>query len=101
MIKIEVSSDKVHDRVVRRKSDGREFAMREQDAYAYTVDRNGQPDKHPTKIVLNLERDQPGYATGFYTILPESLYVGKFGQLEIGKLKLKALAANTSKQASA
>jgi len=93
VIKIEVVANVVHTRTVTPKAPSTKapFQVREQDAYAYMVDRNGQVERHPQKIRLDLDRDQPPYEPGFYTLNPQSIYVGKWGTLELGRLHLKAI----------
>jgi hypothetical protein len=101
MIRIEIESDKVHEKAGTSKA-GRPYSIREQDAYAWLIDRNGNSERFPTKITLQLENDQRAYAPGNYSILPQSIYVvsefGK-GKLMLGRLQLRAIVAEAKKQA--
>ena len=102
MIRIEVETDKVHEKAGTSKA-GRPYRIREQDAYAWLVGRDGATERHPTKITLQLENDQPAYQPGNYTVLPQSFYVvsefGK-GKLSLGRLQLKVIAKADLKQVS-
>lgn len=102
MIKIEIVSAVAHDRTITPKAPSTKppFTVREQDGYAYTVDRNGEIERHPQKIVLDLEKGQTAYEPGFYTLAPQSVYVGKFGQLNLGRLHLKKLQAQPAVKAA-
>jgi hypothetical protein len=103
MIRIEVVSAQVHEKKGTANATGKPYCIREQDAYAYTVDRNGETEKHPQKIVIGLDRDEPGYQPGMYTLLPQSFYVkqDRFGAtLAVGRLVLKAIAADSKLKAA-
>ena len=86
MLKIEVKSEQVKERS--GKTNGRDWLIREQTAYWH---QEGEPV--PVKILVNLERDQVPYKPGFYTVLPSSFYVGKYGQMTLGRLQLSAPVA--------
>ncbi len=91
-IKIEVSSDVVETRSGISARNNKPYSMREQEAYAHTVDRDGVISKYPQKIKVTLRDNQPPYAPGFYTVAPESFYVDRFDSLSLG-LVLRALPA--------
>lgn len=81
MIKIEVvSSDVVHKTGTSQKT-GKPFDIPEQEAWAHFHDREGKLNPHPTKVRITLDRDQPAYAVGNYTLSPESLYADQWGQI--------------------
>lgn len=52
---------------------GRQY--RTQEAYAHTVRVDGTPHAYPTRVEFFLDRDQPPYGPGLYTLTPASLYV--------------------------
>lgn len=67
---------------------GKPYTMRKQPGYAYTYDKAGMPNPYPELIEINLERDQPAFAPGFYTVSDTCFFVGDFHQLSIGRLVL-------------
>lgn len=67
--------------------------MRKQPGYAYTYDKAGTPNPYPELIEINLEKDQPAFAVGFYTVSDSCFFVGDFHQLSIGRLVLTPIAA--------
>lgn len=61
---------------------GKSYSIREQNA---ALD-NGGDFPHPFRI--QLEDKQPAYAPGEYQLDPQSIYVGDFQRLSIGRVKL-------------
>lgn len=45
-------------------------------------------DPHPTRIDITLDQGSSGYPVGQYELSPESFRVNRFGQLEVGQIKL-------------
>lgn len=88
MIRIEVVNTAVDDRTVTSKSGDKSWQFRDQGAYAFIEDRDGRMPKYPVNCRIPLEKDQPPYPAGFYTLDPRSIYVGDFGKLEIGRVRL-------------
>lgn len=84
MIKVEIKSTDIHTREVGKNT------FREQQAWAYIV-YNGKQNDYPAEIKVNLTKGQSAYDIGFYTVAPESLYVGEFKKLSIGRLQLLPL----------
>lgn len=95
MIKIEVKSSDVQDRT----NAGGTF--REQQAWAHMADQNGNPHPYPQLIKINLDvkSNQAPFPPGMYQLDPASVYVNKFGGLNIGRIKLRPLAAAAPKAA--
>lgn len=83
-IKIEVSSDTVITRSGISARTGKPYSMREQEGYAHTVGRDGQPSKYPQLIKITLGDNQSPYPAGLYTVSPESFYVDRFNALSLG-----------------
>lgn len=74
------------------KTSGKPYDMNFQTVYAHTSDQSGQPLPFPEKTEIILPTDKPnGYPPGMYTLSPDSLYVGRNGNLEVAP-KLVALA---------
>lgn len=97
MIRIEVKSATVTPRNITIKSGpkvGQQSTFHEQEAYAYTTDREGNLRPYPERIVLNIEVQdgQQPYAPGNYQPDPSCLYVDRFGSLTLGRMKLRPLA---------
>jgi hypothetical protein len=59
----------------------RPYHMRFQNAYAHTVDRDGNSPPVPEKFEITLEDGQSAYPVGEYTLQPSALYVGRDGRL--------------------
>ena len=89
MIRIEIVSAAVEDRIVPNKtSPDKPWQFREQNAYAFVVDPDGKPQKYPISCLIPLDKDQAPYQPGFYTLDPRSVYVGDYRKLEIGRVRL-------------
>lgn len=58
-------------------------AMRKQEAYAHTLNREGKPNKYPTRIEFVLDDDAQPVPAGQYTLAPQSIYVDRFGGLSL------------------
>jgi hypothetical protein len=84
MLKIEIASPAITTKSGIAAKSGKPYTIREQEAFAYVVDRNGQPQKYPSKIRLNLGDDQQGYAVGFYIVDDRSFFVDRFDNLSLG-----------------
>lgn len=97
-IKIEVSSTAIKTKSGVSTRTNKPYSIREQEAYAYSVDRDGNPHKYPQQIKITLGDDQAPYTPGNYTIAPESFFVDRFGSLSLG-LILKPLVAQTARAA--
>lgn len=91
MIKIEIKDPTVETRSGTK--NGRDWSMRQQTAYAHTVNRNGTVNAYPEKMIITLNNDQQPYQAGTYTLDPSSLYVGDFNSLRLGTPVLKRLEA--------
>lgn len=90
-IRIEVKLGVANSRnvnVSKGKNAGTVMTMIDQEAWAFTVDKDGNPHPYPTKISIGLEQGQQPYPAGMYTIAPSSIYVGDFGRLKLGRLVL-------------
>ena len=100
MIKIEVSSAEVFVKSGIAAKSGKPYNIRDQEAYAHTVDRNGAPQKYPQKIKINLRDDQQPYAVGVYTICPTSFFVDRFDSLTLGLILRPSVAAAAAPKAA-
>lgn len=82
-ITIEVQSLQVAEKDVTSKRTGKAYRFREQNAWIHM----GKP--YPVEIRLPLEVDQPPYPLGSYHIdMPTSLYVDKFRNVSLGRMRL-------------
>jgi len=98
MIKIEVKDGNVNPRVITPKSGnnaGKQMTFYEQDAYAFTTDEQGNARPYPQRITLNIdiEKGAKPYAPGMYQVCPSSVFVDRFNNLALGRLKLRPLIA--------
>ena len=98
MIKIEVVSTLFDEKSGTGKN-GKPYVIREQGAYAHVLDEQGKPGKYPVACKLALEGDQPPYQPGFYTFDGRAVFVGDFGRLSLGRVKLTPLASSQAKAA--
>lgn len=97
MIRIEIKDQTVSTR--NGNTRGRDWTIRSQDAWAHTHSRNGNLNPYPEKISINLEDGQAPYAPGHYTLAPQSLYVGDFGRLSLGRPVLSPVQAKAAQAA--
>ncbi len=105
MIKIEIrSSDVLSQRISPSKRPGSKqfdpFDKFYQIGYAYLVAADGIAEPHPTKVEIPAEKDKPGLHPGNYTLCPESIYVDRYDQMSLGKVKLKLLPVASVKAAA-
>lgn len=88
MLKIEVKTTDITER--KGTKNGRDWQIRNQEAYAHIQNRNGSPAPYPQRILLPLDNGnssrapQPPYAVGTYYLSDSSLYVGDFSALRLG-----------------
>lgn len=83
MIKIEIKSSEVQVRSGTNKNGP--WKITAQEAWAHLLERNGSPSPYPQKISLNLEEGTAPYPVGIYGLADQSLYVGDFGRLMLGR----------------
>lgn len=98
MLKIQIETTVIDTKNGVSAKTNKPYSIREQEAWAYLFSRDGQPNKHPTKIKITLDDDQQPYAIGPYVLDLASLYPDRFGQLCIRTRLLPALS-NASKAA--
>lgn len=100
MIRIIVSKQTVRNLDGVSKTTGKEYHLRIQEAWAYPVDEEGNCDPFPQKFEIMLDRDQPAYAPGEYTLHPSSVYMSREGKLalspRLAPVKAKATAPATA-----
>lgn len=99
-IRIEIESVEVKTKSGTSKA-GKPFSMREQTGHAFLLDEHGNPRKYPQEIKFILEGEQAPYPVGQYTLGLSSLYVGRFGNLEVGNLKLVRIAQAAPQRSAA
>lgn len=98
MIKIEVKSADTTRSTGTTKA-GKQFP-RKQTAYAFTLDRNGNPNPYPERISLVIWDNEQPYASGIYELAPTSLYVGEYGELKLSPHLVPAKVAVSSTTAT-
>jgi len=83
MLKVQVETTIVDAKNGISAKTGKPYCIREQEAWAFTYDRDGKPHPHPQRIRLTLDGDQKPYEVGTFQLDPASLYVDRFGQIAI------------------
>ena len=84
MIQIEVQNEAVRTRTIQ--SQKGTFQTKEQAAWAFLFDVQGNEDPYPTRITLRLDEDHSGYPQGTYYLAPQSIYLkDRFGNLALGR----------------
>ena len=81
MIRIEVQNTTVFTRSGVSGRTGQPFQIHYQQCVAYTVDRDGVIN--PASVQINIPRGREPYQPGIYELVPGSVYVNRFSQLEI------------------
>lgn len=99
MLKIQVETLVVDAKNGTSAKTGKPYSIREQEAWAFTYDRDGKPHPHPQRIRLTLDDDQlQPYPIGTYQLDPASLYVDRFGQIAI-RARLRPMVQAATKAA--
>lgn len=110
MIRIEVKAAVVARRDITIKQGpkaGQISTFFEQEAWAYTFNRDGEPHPFPQRCVINIDpvtvngtpQAPNPYPVGNYQPDPSCLYIDRFGCLTLGRLKLKPISPAISKAA--
>jgi len=77
------------------KNERGEWKIGEQLGYCQFVDTDGQPKKYPQEVKVPVDFDPSGnpvfYPVGQYVIDPQSFYVGQYGTVLLGRVKLLAI----------
>lgn len=80
MLDVLVYTDTVRSRDITSKKTGEIMTFRDQEAFLV------HPQKpHPLGFKLQLDKGAQPYKPGRYRILPDSVYVGQFGDVEFAK----------------
>lgn len=90
MLKVQVETTVIDAKNGTSAKTGKPYSIREQEAWAFTYDRDGKLHPHPQRIRLTLDDDQKPYEIGTYQLDPASLYVDRFGQIAI-RARLRAV----------
>lgn len=100
MINIEIKEGKLNRREITSKKDGKQMVFLDQEAYAYTVDKQGKLRDYPEACRISLDIDQVPYPPGLYVLQPSSIYVDRFGALALSRPKLKPFVSQPMPKAS-
>lgn len=82
-MKIVVTSAEIVERKGVAKVSGKEYHLRIQTAYAFTVSPEGVIPPFPDKFEILLEADHAPYAVGNYDLSPSAVFVSREGRLEV------------------
>lgn len=101
MLKIEIREALFSERQQDYVKDGQKktATFKDQIGWAFVTLPSGNPAPYPEKVSIGLDKDQGPFPVGFYTLALESLYVGRFDKLQVGKIKLKPLTVAAQKAA--
>lgn len=91
-MKIEIKSTALETHNGTSQKTGKAFSIRKQTGYAHV-----EGEEYPVKISLTLFDDQVPHAPGFYRLSDASYTVGRFGDLQIGRLYLVPLVQEQKK----
>jgi len=83
MIKIVITSSDVRNMAGIGKVSGKPYDLNFQTAHAFTVSPDGVCGQFPDKFEIMLDKGQPPYAPGNYTLSPAAVYVSRDGNLDI------------------
>ena len=100
MIRIEIKTEHINERNGTSDRTGKAYKMREQIGWAFLVAEDGSLDPYPSKVKIPLDEGQFAFKPGFYTISPTSLYVGKYDDLQLGRLKLTSMPVQSAVKAA-
>jgi Helix-destabilising protein len=81
-IKIEIKSSEATQRTIKSKKDGKEYIFRNQSGW---VDLG---KAYPQEIQIPLDSEHAPYQVGKYIMDPTCLYVDRYGNLSLGRLRL-------------
>ncbi len=91
-MKIEIKSTALEIQSGTSQKSGKPYNIRKQTAYAHV-----EGEEYPVKITLSLFDDQAPHAPGFYRLGDASYMVGRFGDLQLGRLYLLPIVADQKK----
>lgn len=97
MITVEVTSSQLEEKRGVSARTGKPYSIREQEVWFHTCDKSGQPRPHPERGSVVIDDDQRPYPPGRYSICPSSLFMGRFGSLDI-RVRLRPLPAAVAGQ---
>jgi len=83
MIKIVITSPDVTNRAGVGKVSGKPYDFNTQTAHAFTMSDQGVVSEFPDKFEIMLDKGQPPYARGHYTLSPSAVQVSRDGRLDI------------------
>ncbi len=90
-ITVEVKSRDVSTKNVVARKTGKPFVIHEQIGYV-------ELDKpYPLEVRIPVESPDKPYAPGTYLVDPSCIYVSRFGQLQLGRLKLSRISVGGAK----
>jgi hypothetical protein len=80
------------------------WEMREQSAYIFLRNADGQEEKHPVRFVIQLDRNKQGewqepLAPGHYVLPYSAVFVGRYGELMFSRPRrnlVPAVAASSA-----
>lgn len=83
MIRVSIAQTTVRELSGVSSKTGKPYQLRFQTGYAHTVDKDGNPPAYPEKFEISLDREQPAYQPGDYTLHPSAVYVDRDNRLAV------------------
>lgn len=83
MLKIIITTTAIQTKSGTSAKTGKPYEIREQPAWIFLHDEQGNPQPFPVSIMLMLEKNQPPHAIGNYILHTSSIQSGRFGSLNI------------------
>lgn len=82
------------------KKTGQPAQLRAMEGYAFTVNSHGEAAPFPEKFEFLLDKDQPAFGPGEYTLHPSCIYVDRQGKLALS-VRLAPVAKAAARPAAA
>jgi hypothetical protein len=99
MLRVQVESAAVLEKSGTSAKSGKPYRIREQEVYVYLIDQSGAEKRFPAAMKVGLEDGALPYQPGEYMLSPDCLYVGDFGRLVVGRIRLFPRPASSTKAA--
>jgi hypothetical protein len=81
MVRFEVTSSEVTVKQGVSARTGKDYCIREQEAWGWFCGPDGVERPHPERVRISLEDKEPPYPVGRYFMSPKSVYVDRFKQV--------------------
>jgi hypothetical protein len=83
MLKVIVHNGEARQIAGTSKTTNKPYSFRVQEAYLFTLNKEGQPAPFPEKFEVMLDDNQAPYAPGEYQLHPSSIYLDRQGRVAV------------------